>query len=379
MSDPKGEQLADEFEKELGINVGDQGEDGEGYPGGHADGRTGDDTSTLGTGQGGPHAKPGGQAEGSTTAHGNDGTKAGDRDGEKLGSEGGRFGGEGRDGDHDVRGAGALFGGLIPIPEALAGAVELALLIEAGDLTGAGGSLFQKGIGKAASIAAARRIVAHEARIAAANELRGLMTQLAGKKAFTALSKAERDQVLRITYWETQRRFFRGYLAAAKAEQRAVRKALKTAKPSNLAALEARRLAADTGADLATVEPVAGQLPRNHAYAEKEVPRELLPAKYRSKGLRFKDTGYPDFEPHTMMLPNGKKTVQIKLTGSYTADEAAANAAAGLPERPRNWTWHHEEGDRATMRLVPEDLHDAVRHTGGAAEYKHQTGVAYVK
>jgi hypothetical protein len=198
-------------------------------------------------------------------------------------------------------------------------------------------------------------------------------------KAFSALAKAERDQVLRITYWETQRRFFRGYLAAAKAEQRAVRQALKTAKPSNLAALEARRLAADAGAELATVEPVAGQLPRNHGYAGKEFPRELLPAKYRKQGLRFKETGYPDFEPHAMTLPNGKKTVQISLTGSYTADVTAANAAAGLSDRPRLWTWHHVEGERGAMLLVPEDLHKAVKHTGGTAEYKHLTGVEYVR
>jgi hypothetical protein len=372
--DPKGEQLADEFEKELGIDFSDEGEDGERYPGGNTDGRTGDDTSTSGTGPGGPHAKAGGQEEGSTTARGDEGTKTGDRDGERLGSEGGRFGGEGRDGDHGVRGAGALFGGLIPVPEALAGAVELALLIEAGDLTGAGGNLFQKGIGKATSIAAARRVVAHEARIAAAKELRGLMKQLAGKKAFAALTKAERDQVLRITYWEMQRRFFRGYLAAAKAEQRAVRRALRTAKPSNMAALEARRLAADTGAELATVEPVAGRLPVNHEYAGKEYPRELLPAQYRKQGLRFKETGYPDFEPYAKTLPNGKKTVHIEYQGNRPADFAAANRKAGFENTPKGFRWHHDETNLGDMYLVPKDLHEAVKHSGGVAEYKHRTG-----
>lgn len=373
VSDPKGEQLADKFEKEFGINFGEDGEDGEGYLSGNADGRTGDDTSPLGTGPGGPHAKAGGQAEGSTTAHGNDGTKTGDRDGERLGSEGGRFGGEGHDGDHGVRGAGALFGGLLPVPEALAGAVELALLIEAGDLTGAGGSLFQKGIGKAASIAAARRIVAHEARIAAAKELRGLMKQLAAKKVFTALTKVERDQVLRVVYWENQRRFFRGYLAAAKAEKRAVRKALRTAKPSNVAALEARRLAADTGEEIAKVEPVAGRLPQNHAYAGKEFPRTELPPPYRKQGLRFKDTGYPDFEPYAKTLPNGKKTVHIEYRGSHEADFAAARKAVGLEKDPRGYTWHHSETE-GEMLLVPTDLHDKVKHSGGVAEYKHRTG-----
>ena len=35
--------------------------------------------------------------------------------------------------------------------------------------------------------------------------------------------------------------------------------------------------AAKVGAEAAEVEPVAGRLPRNHQYAGKEFPRELLP------------------------------------------------------------------------------------------------------
>lgn len=29
------------------------------------------------------------------------------------------------------------------------------------------------------------------------------------------------------------------------------------------------------------------------------------------------------------------------------------------------------------MLLVPKDLHDRVKHTGGAATYKHTSGVAH--
>ena len=37
-----------------------------------------------------------------------------------------------------------------------------------------------------------------------------------------------------------------------------------------------------------------------------------------------------------------------------------------VPQTPESYVWHHvEEG--TTMMLVPEDLHSAVRHTGGGA------------
>src|SRR5512140_1143594 len=74
--DSKEEQLADEFERELGIDAHDDADDdgataGEGGHGGHgyqggdpANGRTGNDTSTTGTGPGGPDAKDGGKEEG---------------------------------------------------------------------------------------------------------------------------------------------------------------------------------------------------------------------------------------------------------------------------------------------------------------------------
>jgi filamentous hemagglutinin len=43
-----------------------------------------------------------------------------------------------------------------------------------------------------------------------------------------------------------------------------------------------------------------------------------------------------------------------------------ANEAAGLIETPEGYVWHHVE-DTTTMQLVPQDIHQAVRHTGGAA------------
>jgi len=390
-----GDRLADAiaFERELGIDLTqdeDAGEDdgdastkprgqdstgGAGYEGGDPTGRTGKDASTTGQGPGGDAAKEGGDDEESSSTRDNLGTKTGDRDGELHGSANGRYDGEGREGDDGVRGAGAIFGGLVAVPAALKGAVEIGLLIDAGDITGAGADLFKAGAGKALSVAAARTIVAQEARIAAEREMHAVVKALAEKKVFTSLSKAEQERVLRIVYWEKQRQFFRGYLKAATAEQRAVRQALKKAKPVERAALEARQAAAQTGEEIAKAEPVAGRLPRNHAYAGHEYPPSKLPPAYRKQGLRFKDTGYPDFEPYATVLPNGQKKVRIAYAGR-NADAAVANKAAKLEETPRGYTWHHNE-DMETMSLVPSDLHDAVEHSGGTAEYKHRHGVKY--
>jgi hypothetical protein len=383
------------LERELRIGLG-QDDDGDGadgsgdrsdgpatdaQEGGLPDtGHRGKAASETGQGSAGTDAKAGGDHEGSTTTRDNQGTKAGDQDGKDSGAANGRFGGEGREGDDGVRGAIALFGGLVGVPEALKGAVEFALLIEAGDITGAGGSLFKDlfkaGVGRATSIALAREVVAREARIAAEREVRVVMKQLATKKAFTSLAREEQERVLRIVYWEKQRQFFRGYLQAAKAEQRAVRQALKKAKGAQRIPLESRRATAAMGEEIAKVEPAAGRLPRNHAYAGHSFPPERLPPQYRRQGLRFKETGYPDFEPYAKVLPNGQKKVRVAYTGSRKADEAAANAAVQLERTPRGYTWHHNE-DMETMCLVPDDLHKTVGHTGGTAGYKHRHGVDY--
>jgi len=384
------------FERDLGIELaqdeddgddesdastephGKDGSGGAGHEGGDPAGRTGKDASTTGQGAGGDTAKAGGDDEGSTSAApGSQGTKTGDRDGERYGAPNGRYAGDGRDGDEGVRGAGAIFGGVIAVPTALQGTVELALLIDAGDITGAGADLFKAGIGKGLSVAAARRLVAEEARIVADREMRVVAQQLATREAFTSLAKAEQARVLNIVSWEKQRQFFRGYLRAAREEQRAIRQALKKAKATERISLHTRQATAEMGEEIAKVEPVAGRLPRNHAYAGHEFPRSELPPKYRKQGLRFTDTGYPDFDPYALVLPNGQKKVRIALTGSRKADAIAAKAAARLEDVPRGYLWHHNED--LTMSLVPSDLHNAVKHTGGTAEYKHRTGNAYAE
>lgn len=61
------------------------------------------------------------------------------------------------------------------------------------------------------------------------------------------------------------------------------------------------------------------------------------------------------------------------IAESHRGDFAAANAKAGYSKLPADYTWHHSE-EPGKMYLVPLELHDAVKHTGGVATYKHVTG-----
>ena len=265
---------------------------------------------------------------------------------------------------------------------ALAAALVGAQVALAQDVTGAGAQLFQKGLGKIASAAAARDMIAREARQLARRETRAALRRLATDprtaKAWARATAAEREQVMYITHWELQRSYFKGYLEAARRAKAQAQAALR--KAPQAAAARQQLAAAELAEEAATAAPVAGRLPRNHQFAGKELPRELLPPAYRKQGLRFTETGFPDFEPFARPLPNGQKYVEIRYTGSLESDFMAANAKAGFAKTPRGYTWHHSE-ELGKMYLVPLELHRAVGHTGGVARYKHVTGdiISYVK
>jgi hypothetical protein len=120
-----------------------------------------------------------------------------------------------------------------------------------------------------------------------------------------------------------------------------------------------------TGAPATLEELVALQCPINAAeYAGKEFQFKdpALAAKYK---ITFTALGFPDFAPYA------KANVKIKMSGnrSYTlpdGDFGKANVAAGFKatHEHSDATWHHSE-DRTSMLLVPRDLHQAVRHSGG--------------
>jgi DNase/tRNase domain of colicin-like bacteriocin len=376
------ERLADDFERALGIGPGQDGDvqapgSSSGTGQGLASGGAGEVTFESGDGPGGARARAGGDAEGSTDG-GQGGTKEGSRDGGEGGAADGMYGGEGELGDGGVPSAVALFGGLVSLPPTLRGLVEVALIASSGDAAGAGAQLFKRGLGKLASAVAVRTVISRQARVFAMRETTRTIERLAKDKATAAawakLTAAEQDRVKRVLYWEMQRRYFNGYLEAAKKAKDEARAALKRA---TLGA-EQRLKQAELAEEAASVKPVAGQLPRNHEVAGKFFPSNKLPAAYRKQGVRFTEAGYPDFSPYAKTLPNGKKSVQIKYTGSRRGDFAEANAKAGYKETPNHFTWHHHE-DGKTMILVPEDLHGAIEHTGGVATYKHASGVDYAK
>ena len=61
------------------------------------------------------------------------------------------------------------------------------------------------------------------------------------------------------------------------------------------------------------------------------------------------------------------------LTSAKSTDDALANKAIGLDATPNGYTWCHAENG-TTMQLLPSDLHNAVRHTGGRANIKQAEG-----
>ncbi|WP_160060588.1 RHS repeat-associated core domain-containing protein [Psychromonas sp. L1A2] len=104
------------------------------------------------------------------------------------------------------------------------------------------------------------------------------------------------------------------------------------------------------------VKLINGRKPINSKYVGKTHP----------SGVKFNEQGFPDFSPHA------KAQVDIKgLTGNYAKDAAMANKAVGLKSTPSGHVWHHVENAK-TMQLVSKDIHNAARHTGGAAILRNQ-------
>ncbi|MFS0737087.1 HNH endonuclease [Sphingomonas sp. 1P06PA] len=103
------------------------------------------------------------------------------------------------------------------------------------------------------------------------------------------------------------------------------------------------------------VPTINGRKPINSRYAGQTHP----------SGVRFNERGFPDFSPHS------KASVQLKgLNGNYAHDAALANKAVGLKQTPAGYVWHHVEDGR-TLQLIPRDIHNAVRHTGGSSVIKN--------
>ncbi|MDX8255679.1 HNH endonuclease, partial [Acinetobacter pittii] len=80
------------------------------------------------------------------------------------------------------------------------------------------------------------------------------------------------------------------------------------------------------------------------------------------KGVEFSQNGFPIFTPYAKVVVKLEKGQK----GNYTSDFTEANHLAKFGKTPEGYTWHHHE-DGVTMELIPLELHDAVRHSGGVA------------
>src|SRR5262245_9112281 len=112
----------------------------------------------------------------------------------------------------------------------------------------------------------------------------------------------------------------------------------------------------------------SGRLPANYEWAGKVYNGERWTAELAEKypnGVRFSQAGYADFSPYARETA----VFEPHFSGIRSLDAPRANRMVHLEETPEGWVWHHAD-DKKTMQLVPEDLHEAVRHAGGVSLLK---------
>ena len=122
-----------------------------------------------------------------------------------------------------------------------------------------------------------------------------------------------------------------------------------------------------------SVEKINDRYPINGDFAGQKYPVERLPEKLQTKypdSVMIDERGFVRFEPYTYVDESGRlyKVTLDRITGD-DRDNDDANKAMGIEDKPDGYTWHHLE-DAKTLILVPKDLHDAVKHTGGRAVNK---------
>ena len=107
-------------------------------------------------------------------------------------------------------------------------------------------------------------------------------------------------------------------------------------------------------------------------------------------GIGTTENGGPTFANSPYMYepqPGQSNVVTIPLTGSRTADFAAANKAAKIgtsaADTPQGYTWHHvddfnPETGTSSMELVQTAAHRATMpHKGSVGQYSDYNGVSY--
>jgi hypothetical protein len=134
------------------------------------------------------------------------------------------------------------------------------------------------------------------------------------------------------------------------------------------------------GAKLLATREKLGRFPANYRLAGEELPLSDVLANKYSKSIRFNNQGYPVFPKKYQA---GEVFFKGNFAGNHTTDFADAWKALSKKtgkavkdlktEFEASHTWHHVE-DGKTMQLIPWDLHDGVRHSGGVAVTKALAG-----
>lgn len=100
-----------------------------------------------------------------------------------------------------------------------------------------------------------------------------------------------------------------------------------------------------------------------------ELPEGPLRDKY-PLGIDYDREGFPIFDPWVIA------EVDIRMRGSAADFDAAERAfnpewKRGMPRIGEDYlVWHHLQDGR-TMQLIPRDLNENIRHTGGDAIVRH--------
>ncbi|MCS1351166.1 HNH endonuclease [Mechercharimyces sp. CAU 1602] len=125
---------------------------------------------------------------------------------------------------------------------------------------------------------------------------------------------------------------------------------------------------------------------------DREIP--LVNSKYAGKlhnGVYYNDDGFPVFDEWTVAEINipdekvvGKSPKQLALaTELFKQKYPDWETRFDLPEKtkqdirkgkgsPKDYTWHHHQ-DTGRMQLIPRDVHESARHTGGHAIWGKQS------
>ena len=115
------------------------------------------------------------------------------------------------------------------------------------------------------------------------------------------------------------------------------------------------------------VTSTAGVMPHTRSQSGKSCGAKngVMPFTIVSASASARSSAFP-----SAVSSYAKAKVDVQgLTGDYRTDEVLSNKKVGLSETPDGYVWHHVENAQ-TMLLIPQDLHNAVRHTGGSAILK---------